>query len=156
MIKLRKIKPEEGPEAVRFILSQFEQFIFADYTEAGREAVRQYVTAGSLVADDSENFAYVATLEDSLVGIAKVKRKNHLSMLFIAALCQRQGWGGRLIEATIAECKSRHPDTTHLTANSSRFAWAFFAGHGFRPESEEKQVNGVTFTPMRLDLVGTA
>lgn len=154
MFEIAKIKAEEGAEAAKFILAQFEQFVFADYTEEGRVAVRGYVTAASLVADDAENFAFVARLEGSLVGIAKVKRRNHLSMLFVAAECQGRGYGRRLVEAAIGESKARNPDVTGMTANSSRFGLPFFLKLGFRPTADVQLVNGVRFTPVRLEFVG--
>src|SRR5450755_5003401 len=122
MFEIAKIKPEEGVTAAKLIISLFEQYIFADYTEEGKVAVRGYVTAASLVADDSENFAVVARLQESLVGVAKVKRRNHLSMLFISTTCQGRGYGKRLLEAAIDGCKIRNPAVSSMTANSSRFA----------------------------------
>lgn len=151
MLEIAKIKAEEGAMATNLIISLFEQYIFADYTEAGKLAVRGYVTASSLVADDSENFAMVARLQGSLVGVAKVKRKTHLSMLFVSADCQGRRYGRRLVETAITECKARNPDVTCMIANSSRFALPFFLSRGFRAMANEEQVNGVRFTRVRLD-----
>jgi GNAT superfamily N-acetyltransferase len=134
----------------------FEQYIFPDYTEEGKEAVRRYITVPSLIADDSENFTLVARLHGSLVGIAKVKSRNHLSMLFVLGPCQGRGYGRRLLEAAITECKARHPDLANVSANSSRFALPFFREHGFRVVDEERQVTGIRFTPVRLDLVNAS
>jgi len=152
MFEITKIKSEEGSEAAAFILSQFEKFIFADYTEEGKASVRGYVTAESLVANDADNFAVVARLQGALVGVAKVKRKNHLSMLFVAAHCQGRGFGKQLVETSVAECKSRHPDVTHMTANSSRVGLPFFRSRGFRPTADEQEVHGVRFAPVTLEL----
>lgn len=148
MIKISKLRPEEGVEAVALILSLFEQYIFCDYTEEGRMVVRDYVTASSLVGDDADNFALVATVEGSIVGIAKIKRKSHLSMLFVSSDHQGRGLGRRLLEASMSECIKRDPDIARLTANSSRFGFPFFIKQGFEVVSEEAIVNGVRFTPM--------
>ena len=154
MLGITKIKPEEGAEAAGFIVSLAEQFIFADYTEEGRAAFREYVTASSLVGDDAENFAIIARLQGSLVGIAKMKRKNHLSMLFIAAHCQGNGYGRRLLEAAVAECQARNPGVSSITANSSRFAFPFFLKQGFQAVAKEEDVHGIRFTPVRRELAG--
>lgn len=148
MIKISKLRPEEGVEAVALILSLFEQYIARDYTDEGSVVFRDYVTASSLVTDDAENFALVATVEGSIVGIAKIKRKNHLSMLFVSSDHQGRGLGRRLLEAAMSECIKRDPEVVRLTTNSSRFGFPFFIKQGFKAVSEEAIINGVRFTPM--------
>ena len=152
MIEIQKITAEEGAEALGLVISQCEQHIFADYTQEGKAAFRQHVTAGYLVFADAKNFTLVAKQGGAIVGVAKVRSGNHLSMLFVAGRCQRKGFGGSLLKAAIAECKVRDPDVTSMTASGSRHALAFFLRHGFRAEAEEKHVNGISFTPIRLDL----
>lgn len=156
MLEISKLKSEDGENAVGLIVAVAERFLFSHYSEAGREAFRGYVTAASLVADDSENFALVAKLQGALVGIAKVRRKNHLSMLFVAAEWQGRGLGRQLLDAAVAECRARYPGVSNLTANSSKFALPFFRRRGFEVSAEEQQVNGIWFTPVRLELVRMA
>lgn len=153
MIEIMKINPDEGPAAYALVVSVAEQSVFEDYTEEGREAFRQYISPEFLVAYDADNFAFVARRDGGLVGVAKVRRTNHLSMLFVASDCQRQGLGRRLLAATIAECKTRHPGVTHLTANSSGFGLPFFQREGFKVMADIQTVNGISFTPIRLDFV---
>lgn len=152
MFEISRIKSEDGENAADLIVVVAERFLFPHYSEAGREAFRGYVTAASLVADDAENFALVVRLQGALVGIAKVRRKNHLSMLFVAAEWQGRGFGRKLLDAAADECKARNPEVSNLTANSSKFALPFFRRRGFQVTAEEQQVNGIRYTPVRLDL----
>ena len=154
MIEIQKIRADEGAEAAGLIMAQFEQHIFADYTEEGKTRVRQHVTAAYLLGDDMENFTLVAKLGQAIVGVAKVRSGNHLSMLFVAAPFQRRGYGGRLLTSAMAECKARNPAVTTITASGSRFALTFFLQRGFRAEGEEKHVNGMCFTPIRSTIAG--
>ena len=156
MFEISKLKAEDGENAVCLIVGVAEKFLYPHYSEAGREAFRGYVTAASLVADDSENFALVARLQDAIVGVAKVRRKNHLSMLFIAAEWQGRGLGRQLLDAAVDECRTRNPGISNLTANSSKFALPFFRRRGFQVAAVEQQVNGIRFTPVRLELTRLA
>lgn len=149
---IRKIEEREGEATRDFILKLFKSHLFADYSEEGREIVAEYVSTESLVQTNKENFTFLAEISKKVVGVVKVKRGNHVSMLFVDEQFHGKGIGRRLLEYAKNECVSRQPELTELTANSSRFALPFFESRGFTPTGIENTTNGIVYTPMRLDL----
>lgn len=149
------IAENEGKEAHSLILRLFERYIFPDYTEEGRHLVREYVNLERLLKSDLENFTLIAEADSKIVGVLKVKRSNHLSLLFVDELSQRKGIGRALLLSAIKECCSRLPNLETITVNSSRYALIFYKKIGFMEISKEKCVHGVVFIPMELNLSGT-
>ena len=152
MTIIRNIESHEGDFVRQLILTLFGSHIFSDYTEEGVRVIHEYVTCESLIKADKSNFTLVAEEFGTILGTIKIKRNNHVSMLFVKEQFQGRGLGRRLLDAAMKECKSRRIELTCLTTNSSRFALPFFERFGFTRIAKERNVNGVVFTPMELTL----
>lgn len=83
-------------------------------------------------------------------GVAELKQRRHVAMLFVDPASQRQGVGDALLTALVAQVR-----TEVLTVSASLPSVGFYARHGFRCSGPVADVAGLVYQPMErtLDLV---
>jgi GNAT superfamily N-acetyltransferase len=97
---------------------------------------------------------HVARIGAELAGFVAVRDLTHLYHLFVDKRWHRQGIAGRLWQvARDAALAAGNPG--FFTVNSSSHAMPVYAAWGFTPTAPIQCVNGLSFTPMRLELHGS-
>ena len=104
-----------------------------------RSFARKYSSCGCAV---------VATIEDETVGFCAyyandiVTRRGYLSMIVVSRSVRGQGVGSRLMEAMIADCKSKGMRSVCLeVADDNPVAIEFYLNRGFR---KARRLSGTT------------
>jgi putative acetyltransferase len=136
---LRPFLIEDTTVLAAIFAAAIEELTGDDYNEAQQEA---WVS----VADDEEQFAkrlaseltLIATLQNSPVGFASLKGKDHIDMLYVHPSAAGQGVGSMLCDALEKLAGSRGAKA--LTVDASDNAEVFFAKRGY----VGKQRNTVT------------
>ena len=127
---LRPFLPADTPVLAAIFVAAIEELTGEDYSEAQQEA-----WAG--VADDEEQFGkrlaseltLIATLQNSPVGFASLKGKDHIDMLYVHPGVAGQGVASVLCAALEILAGSR--GATSLTVDASDNAQVFFAKRGY-------------------------
>ena len=127
---LRPFLPADTPVLAAIFVAAIEELTGEDYSEAQQEA-----WAG--VADDEEQFGkrlaseltLIATLQNSPVGFASLKGKDHIDMLYVHPGVAGQGVASVLCDALEKLAGSR--GATSLTVDASDNAQVFFAKRGY-------------------------
>jgi putative acetyltransferase len=136
---LRPYLPADTPVLAAIFVAAIEELTGDDYSEAQQEA-----WAG--VADDEEQFGkrlageltLIATLQNSPVGFASLKGKDHIDMLYVHPGVAGQGVASMLCDALEKLAGARGAPS--LTVDASDNAEPFFAKRGY----VGKQRNTVT------------
>jgi putative acetyltransferase len=136
---LRPFLAADTPVLAAIFVAAIEELTGEDYNEAQRQA-----WAG--VADDEAVFGkrlaseltLVATLQNSPIGFASLKGKDHIDMLYVHPSAVGQGAASVLCEALEKLAGGR--GATSLTVDASDNAQPFFAKRGY----VAKQRNSVT------------
>jgi putative acetyltransferase len=136
---LRPFLLADTPVLAAIFAASIEQLTGDDYNEAQQEA-------WAAVADDEEAFGkklageltLIATLENSPVGFASLKGKDHIDMLYVHPVAAGQGVASVLCDALEKLAGGR--GATGLTVDASDNATEFFAKRGY----VAKQRNSVT------------
>ena len=136
---LRPFLAEDTPVLAAIFAAAIEELTSDDYSEAQRQA-----WAGA--ADDEEQFGkrlaseltLIATLQNSPVGFAALKGKDHIDMLYVHPSVVGQGVGSMLCDALEKLAGGRGAKS--LTVDASDNALEFFSKRGY----EAKQRNTVT------------
>ncbi|MET4616339.1 GNAT superfamily N-acetyltransferase [Stenotrophomonas sp. 2619] len=134
-----------------------------DREEASAVCMRAFLTAvaPSLSSTGVETFGTIAAADgfaqrsgpDSLQvvyddagvikGVAELKERRHVAMLFVDPACQRQGVGEALLAAVMAQARSEV-----VTVNASLSSVAFYQRHGFACSAEVGESAGLIYQPM--------
>ncbi len=144
-LSVRNMRRWEASEVLQFVLSIFEKHLFPGYPETLWTNTYKLVTEEYLLVSNESAFAWVAEIDGKIVGMVKIKRGNHISLLFVKEEYWGTGIGRILLDAAIKEISSRIEPVTCVTLNSSTFALEFYKKAGFELVVEEK-----ILTPMKL------
>jgi putative acetyltransferase len=136
---LRPFLAEDTPVLAAIFTASIEELTGDDYNEAQQEAW------ASVVEDEEElgkrlasQLTLIATLQNSPVGFASLKGKDHIDMLYVHPGAVGQGVASVLIEALEKLAGARGAKA--LTVDASDNAEGFFAKRGY----VGKQRNSVT------------
>jgi putative acetyltransferase len=155
---LRPFLREDTPILAAIFVAAIEELTGDDYNEAQQQA-------WASVASDEEQFGkrlaseltLIATLQNSPVGFASLKGKDHIDMLYVHPNAAEHGVASMLCDALEKLAASR--GATSLTVDASDNAADFFAKRGYIG----KQRNSITIdgewlanTTMRKDLIQSA
>jgi putative acetyltransferase len=127
---LRPFLPADAPMLAAIFSAAIEELTGDDYSEAQQEA-------WASAADDEVQFGkrlageltLVATLQNSPIGFAALKGKDHIDMLYVHPSVAGQGVGAMLCDALEKLAGSRGVNS--LTVDASDNAEAFFKKRGY-------------------------
>ena len=127
---LRPMLPADVPVLAAIFVAAIEQLTGDDYSEDQQEA-------WASAADDEEAFGkklageltLIATLQNSPVGFASLKGKDHIDMLYVHPSAVGHGVASALCDALEKLAAAR--GATGLTVDASDNAQPFFAKRGY-------------------------
>jgi putative acetyltransferase len=135
---LRPFLTSDTPMLAAIFAASIQELTGDDYSESQQEA-------WAAVADDDEfgrrlaaDLTLIATLQDSPVGFASLRGKDHIRMLYVHPSVARQGVASMLVDALEKLAGSRGAKS--LSVDASDTALDFFKKRGY----VAKQRNSVT------------
>lgn len=153
MCEIRKIYGNEVDEAIALIDKVFMEFEAPEYSQEGVNSFKRSITENKefiakcrlgeipvyAAFDDSEN--------DKMIGIMGINaKKNHINLAFVKKEYHRKGIGTALFKYIIQDVPD---DVKEITLNSSPYGLPFYLHLGFVKLSEEKETDGIRYTPMK-------
>ena len=97
-------------------------------------------------------YFYGCFVNNTIIGIIAVRNFVHISLLFVDKHYHKQGIARTLFDDVIKICKEKISFLQIVTVNSSPYAVGFYHKLGFVDISSEQTVDGIRFTPMRLEI----
>lgn len=149
--QIRRLTDTGWEEAGALCLRTFLEFEALDYEQQGIDTFRALVQP-DMLRQQSENgvlsiWGYYA--RNRLLGVAGVRLKRHISLLFVDKRWHHMGIGHKLALHAMAECKKEEPE---MTVHSSPYAIGFYESLGFEATGCMRTVDGITFLPMCIQL----
>ncbi len=139
-LAIRPLRPGEEAAVIALVERVFDETVAPHYSDAGVRAERSL----------SNHFVLVAERGDTLVGMIEIRNAEHVAMLFVEP--RGHGIGGRLLQAALARCESLRPDLSRITVHSSPNAVPAYERLGFRATDQERELKGVRFVSMALEI----
>ena len=141
---IRKIRQEEIEKALLLVWQVFQQYEAPDYTQDGVDEFYKSIHDEKYL---SELCWYGAFVRKKLVGVLATRTAGtHIALFFVEGKYHRQGIGKQLYQAARA---ANHSNV--MTVNSSPYAVPVYHKLGFKDTGPEHVVNGLRFTPMKLN-----
>ncbi|PHI07642.1 GNAT family N-acetyltransferase [Fusobacterium polymorphum] len=115
------------------------------YTKKGIETFCNFVDNKKI----TKSFKVYGAFEDNVLKgiIATDSPKKHICLFFVDKVSQGKGIGKKLMSFIIDD-----NENSFITVNSSRYAVSIYEKIGFIKTEEEKEQDGLKFTPMKLVL----
>jgi len=151
---IRPMQPGEQHQVSHLIWSVFCVFEAPTYSREGVEAFHAWIEPAKLAERFSHPgfFLLCAWEAETLVGVLAVRDYAHIALLFVDASYQRRGIARALVSEALARCREDNPSLLAITVNSSPFAVPIYKRMGFAAIDQEQTIQGIRFTPMRLEL----
>ncbi len=150
-ISYREANPQDAESVAALSLKLQEEYAFPEYSDAGRQRMRQ-LSSASATRDCLErgDMYILAECNQRLVGAIGVRDRSHIVQLFVDTRWQRQGIGTKLWRLAQAACLGAGGNGV-FTLNASSFAIPMYEKLGFRRMGTIQDREGVVTTPMRYE-----
>jgi len=145
MIEIKQLVNNEKDEALLFAKRIFIESEDESYSKEGIETFCNFVDNKKI----TKSFKVYGAFEDNILKglIATDRRKRHISLFFVDKVSQGKGIGKELMKVVI-----NNNENSYITVNSSRYGVPIYEKIGFIKIEEEKEQDGLKFTPMKLVL----
>jgi len=145
MIEVKQLLNNEKDEALLFAKKVYIECKDESYSEQGIETFCKFINNKKI----TKSFKVYGAFEDNVLKgiIATDRRKRHISLFFVDKVSQGKGIGKKLMSFIIDD-----NENSFITVNSSRYAVSIYEKIGFIKTEEEKEQDGLKFTPMKLVL----
>ena len=152
-IVIRKIQSNEVNEAMKLALEVFMQFEAPDYDPSGVETFKRDIVENPSFINDAKNGLcpiYGAFDGDKIVALIGMRSsKTHINLVFTKKEYHRKGIATSIFKYLLTDLLNENPTLKEITLNSSPYGLPFYISLGFIPLSEEQEINGIRFTPMK-------
>ena len=149
MIEIKQLVNNEKNEALLFAKRIFIESEDESYSKEGIETFCNFVDNKKI----TKSFKVYGAFEDNILKglIATDRRKRHINLFFVDKVSQGKGIGKELMSVIV-----NNNGNSYITVNSSRYGVPIYEKIGFIKIEEEKEQDGLKFTPMKLILKNKA
>lgn len=152
-IVIRKITAGEVESAMALALEVFMQFEAPDYPPEGVETFKKDIVENPEYLEKAQQGAcpiYGAFDGEQIVALMGMRsNKTHINLVFTKKAYHRKGIARAIFNYLLQDVLKENPSLEALTLNSSPYGLPFYLAIGFTPLSEEQEMNGIRFTPMK-------
>lgn len=150
--EIRPIMRTEWEMAMQLAWDTFLVFEAPEYEPLGVKNFHEFVKGKELkqLFMLDEYAVYGAFMGKLMIGVLAIRRKNHVSLLFVDEQYHRKGIASSLLKYVFKE--KRKMGITEMTVNSSPYAVGFYHKLGFADLDKEISADGIRFTPMKIQL----
>ena len=145
MIEIRQLLNNKKDEALLFAKKVYIDCKDESYSKQGIETFCKFINNKKI----TKSFKVYGAFEDNILKglIATDRRKRHINLFFVDKVSQGKGIGKELMSIIINK-----NENSYITVNSSRYGVTIYEKLGFIKTEEEKEQDGLKFTPMKLVL----
>ena len=145
MIEVKQLLNNEKDEALLFTKKVYIECKDESYSEQGIETFCKFINNKKI----TKTYKVSGAFEDNVFKgiIATDRRKIHISLFFVDKVSQGKGIGKELMRVVV-----NNNENSYITVNSSRYGVPIYEKLGFVKIEEEKEQDGLKFTPMKLVL----
>ena len=145
MIEIRQLLNKEKDAALLFVKRVYIESKDESYSEQGIETFCNFINNKEM----TKSFKVYGAFENNILKgiIATDSQKRHICLFFVDKVSQGKGIGKELMKVVI-----NNNENSYITVNSSRYGVPIYEKLGFVKTEEEKEQDGLKFTPMKLIL----
>ena len=153
MYSIRKVNCNEVNKALELALEVFMQFEAPDYAPEGVTTFKRDIVENEEFINSCRQGTcpiYAAFDGNKIVGIMGMRAsKTHINLAFTKKEYHHQGIATALFNFLLEDILKENPFLKEITLNSSPYGKGFYLHIGFVPLSEEQEIDGIRFTPMK-------
>lgn len=151
-IEISKALPSEWEEAMELAFKTFLKYEAPEYGKEGTDSFLNFISDEKLYKMflNGEYVTLVAKKDGKIVGVASVRTKNHISLLFVDEAYHKQGIG-RMLLHKLQSGVYELTRSFYMTVNASPYGIGFYERVGFTKTDGMCQADGISYQPMAID-----
>ncbi len=150
---IEKLNIHDLKETLELVKKVFMEFEAPDYSKEGIENFFKFANYESISKKlDKDLKIYVAKLNEKIIGMIAFSGYTHITLLFVDRDYQRKGIATKLIKKAKDSCIKNNKVLESITVNSSPYAKEFYHKLGFKDTGAESEVDGIKYTPMKMQV----
>lgn len=150
--EIRKITGNDVDDALALALDVFMEFEAPDYKPEGVETFKQFIRSEELINGFKSGTSpmYAAFDDGKIIGLIGMRaNKTHINLVFVKKEYHRKGVATAIFRYLLDDLLKEDPSLSEITLNSSPYGLPFYRHLGFVEQSEEREEDGMRFTPMK-------
>ncbi|MES9858120.1 MAG: GNAT family N-acetyltransferase [Sedimenticola sp.] len=152
-MNIRAASDKDANQISKLACSLSEKYVTVELPESIAKSLLNSMSLEEIEKCMKVNVKYfVAEIGKDIVGVVGVKNNNHLHHLFVNEKFHKMGIARRLWNEIKDECIT-NGNSKEFTVNSSKYAKNIYEKLGFVAQSGPQERNGVTFIPMKLEIL---
>ncbi|MEF2920066.1 MAG: GNAT family N-acetyltransferase [Acutalibacteraceae bacterium] len=152
-IIIRKNASNEVESAMRLAFEVFMKFEAPDYQSSGVDTFKRDIVENPEFLEKARQGVcpiYGAFNGEEIVALMGMRSdRKHINLAFTKKEYQRRGIARNIFYYLLNDVLSDNPSLEALTLNSSPYGIPFYLSIGFISLSEEQEIDGIRFTPMK-------
>ena len=155
-IVIRKITANEVESAMALALEVFMQFEAPVYHPSGIQTFKRDLVENLEYLEKARQGVcpiYGAFDGEKIVALMGMRSdRKHINLVFTKKEYHRKGIARAIFHYLLADVLRENPALDALTLNASPYGLPFYLAIGFVPQSEEQEIDGIRFTPMKYTI----
>ena len=150
---LEEMKLNELRKTMELVKRVFDEFEAPYYTKEGVENFYKFANYDNIKQQLNKwIIIFIVRHNEKIIGMIGIRDYSHIVLLFVDKNYHRKGIATRLLEKAKSCCRQNNKDIEFMTVNSSPYGINFYHATGFEDTDVEQEVDGIRFTPMKLDM----
>ena len=147
---IRPVKAVEWEDAMGVAWRTFQKYEAPEYSQAGIDSFLDFISDENLYKMYVAGLykVFVAVDDKRIIGIISLRKRNHISLLFVDSKYHRQGIGSALISFA-AMYVIEEEGLGLLTVHAAPYAEEFYHKVGFIDVGGRTEEHGIIYTPMQ-------
>ncbi|NRB40459.1 MAG: GNAT family N-acetyltransferase [Pseudomonadales bacterium] len=148
ILEIEELHQKDVMAVSKLIERSFTTSVASTLTNEGVSTFMSGLTSESIEKRRaSGNTFIVCRNEKSIVGVAEIRDKNHLNLLFVEPSIQRKGIGRKLLLNLVDRVRE-----SQITVNSSLNSVDAYSKFGFQKIGPKSEVKGIRYQPMVYEI----
>lgn len=144
ILEIEELEQKDVKTVSKLVERSFSNSVASTLTNEGVSTFMSGLTSEAIEKRlISGNIFIICRNERSIVGVAEIRDKNHLNLLFVEPSMQRKGIGHKLMLNLIDRVRENQ-----ITVNSSLNSTDAYTKFGFKKSGPIAEVKGIRYQPM--------
>lgn len=151
---LEEMKFNELRETIELVKRVFDEFEAPYYTQEGIENFYKFANYDNIKQQLNKTIRiFIVKYNEEIIGMIGIRDYSHIVLLFVDKRYHRRGIATRLLKRAKFYCKENNKNIESITVNSSPYGIKFYHATGFEDTDTEQEIDGIKFTPMKLEII---
>lgn len=149
----KEMELNELEKTMELVKKVFDEFEAPYYSKEGIVNFYKFANYDNIEKQLNKSIhIFIVKNRNEIIGMIGIKDYSHIALLFVDKRYHRKGIATKLLNMAKSYCREKNKNIECITVNSSPYGVKFYHATGFIDTDLEKEIDGIRFTPMKLEI----